>query len=78
MQIYTTYSNKTTGQLSVVTVSMGWVFTVIRIFTTLLETADSLMMIILVSVFIGNSIMLFQFYLYGDTTKKTPLSPKLQ
>ena len=80
MQIFTTYSNKTTGQLSLITVSMSWIFTIIRIFTTLLETADTLMMIILVSVFIGNSIVLFQFYLYSDAggkTRKTALSPKL-
>ena len=36
--------NKTTGQLSLITVSMSWFFTIIRIFTTLLETADTLMM----------------------------------
>ena len=84
MQIFTTYSNKTTGQLSIITYSLSWFFMIIRIFTNLLETADTLMMIILVSLFVGNSIVLFQFYLYNDSpkTKKTQLSsrlsPKLQ
>jgi mannose-P-dolichol utilization defect protein 1 len=75
-QVYTTFANKTTGQLSVITSYLNWSGTAARIFTTLQETQDPIILIMYISSFIVNSIIMLQFGIYWnaatskDSTKK--------
>ena len=69
-QVYTTFVNKTTGQLSVITSFLNWSGTAARIFTTLQETQDPIILIMYTSSFIVNSIIMLQFGIYWNATSK--------
>lgn len=69
-QVYTTFVNKTTGQLSVITSFLNWSGTAARIFTTLQETQDPIILITYTSSFIVNSIIMLQFGIYWNATSK--------
>lgn len=69
-QIYTIYSNESTGQLSFITSFLNWAGTASRIFTTIQETQDSIMLLMYVSNFIVNGIIVIQFFMYGSEAKK--------
>ena len=62
--------NSTTGQLSFITAFLNWAGTAARIFTTLQETQDSLMIATYCTSFTVNTIVLFQFYWYWNVDKK--------
>jgi mannose-P-dolichol utilization defect protein 1 len=63
-QIITTFKNGTTGQLSLITCTMNWLGTGARIFTTLQETQDPIILATFTSSFFMNSIILAQFACY--------------
>ena len=62
--------NGTTGQLSFITAYLNWAGNAARIFTTLQETEDMLMIATFTTSFTVNSIVLFQFYWYWNVDKK--------
>ena len=67
-QVYTTFINKTTGQLSVITSYMNWSGTAARIFTTVQETQDPIILMMYTSSFIVNSIIMLQFGIYWNAS----------
>ena len=69
-QAVTTFQNKATGQLSLITCTMNWLGTGARIFTTIQETQDAIILAAFVSSFAMNSIILVQFLLYPVTVAK--------
>lgn len=77
-QIYTTYSNKSTGQLSLITSFLNWAGTASRIFTTLQETQDLIMLIMYITSFTLNGVILLQFFIYRDQGKQEKQQKKLE
>ena len=65
-QIQENYSNSSTGQLSLITTSLLLLGTIIRIFTTLKETGDSLSLLIYILSAILNFILLSQILWYWE------------
>ncbi|CAI8019478.1 Mannose-P-dolichol utilization defect 1 protein homolog [Geodia barretti] len=63
-QIVTTFKNGATGQLSLITCTMNWLGTGARIFTTLQETQDPIILATFTSSFLMNTIILAQFACY--------------
>jgi len=59
--------NKTTGQLSFITSFLNWAGTAARIFTTVQETKDPILILMYLSSFTVNSIILLQFLIYWNT-----------
>jgi len=69
-QIWSNFKNKSVGQLSGITVGLNFLGTITRIFTTLTEISDQ---IILLGYLIGgvlNGTLLLQVVTYGGSTKK--------
>lgn len=60
----TTYQNKATGQLSIITCTMNWLGTGARIFTTIQETQDMIILATFITSFLMNTIILVQFLWY--------------
>lgn len=75
-QIYTIYSNQSTGQISFITSFLNWAGTASRIFTTLQETQDNIILFMYISNFIVNGIIVLQFLIYPSGTAKPPPSKK--
>ena len=48
---------------------MNWAGTASRIFTTIQETGDTIILLMFVTNFIMNGVILIQFYLYGGKAK---------
>jgi hypothetical protein len=69
-QVYTTYSNQSTGQLSFITCALNFGGAASRIFTTLRETQDPIMLFMYCTNFTVSGIIVLQFYLYGSAAKK--------
>ena len=65
-QVVTTFVNKTTGQLSMITCLLNWLGTAARIFTTLQETQDFIMLVNYVSSFVVNTVIMVQFVVYWN------------
>lgn len=64
--------NKTTGQLSFITAFLNWGGTAARIFTTVQETEDPILLLMYLSSFTMNFIILIQFAIYWNV----PVSEK--
>jgi len=69
-QIYSNYNNKSVGQLSLITISMGVVGTLARVFTTVMELDAPLILGMYLLALLLNSTLLLQFWLYGSESKK--------
>ncbi|KAG8332057.1 Mannose-P-dolichol utilization defect 1 protein [Homalodisca vitripennis] len=72
VQAYTNYSNGGTGQLSAMTCVMLLLGTTARIFTSVQETGDTVIITIYALATLGNAILVGQFIYYGYTT--TPVT----
>ena len=70
-QILTTYQSGTTGQLSFITAFMTWMGTAARVFTTIQETQDLLILTTFLVSTTVNTLVLFQFYWYWNVPVKT-------
>jgi len=66
-QVYTTFVNKSTGQLSLITSFMNWAGTLSRIFTTIQETQDAIILTTFLTSFALNGIILVQFVIYWNS-----------
>lgn len=75
-QVYTTFVNKTTGQLSLITSYLNWSGTAARIFTTMQETQDPIMLSMFITSFVLNSIIMVQFVMYWNTASNVAASTK--
>uniref|UniRef100_A0A0A9WN30 Mannose-P-dolichol utilization defect 1 protein homolog n=1 Tax=Lygus hesperus TaxID=30085 RepID=A0A0A9WN30_LYGHE len=64
MQAYTNYQNKGTGQLSAATCSMLLFGSTARVFTSIQETGDFIVILTYTLATIGNAIIVSQFILY--------------
>ena len=73
-QIYATYSDQSTGQLSFVTSFLNFAGTASRIFTTLQETQDPIMLVMYISNFILNGIIVLQFFVYKSSSSSDKMS----
>jgi len=67
-QVVATFMNKTTGQLSFITSFLNWAGTAARIFTTVQETEDPILILMYISSFTVNSIILLQFLIYWNVS----------
>uniref|UniRef100_A0A1B6FQ98 Mannose-P-dolichol utilization defect 1 protein homolog n=1 Tax=Cuerna arida TaxID=1464854 RepID=A0A1B6FQ98_9HEMI len=72
VQAYTNYSNGGTGQLSAMTCVMLLLGTTARIFTSVQETGDTVIITIYALATLGNAILVGQFVYYGYMT--TPVT----
>lgn len=70
-QILTTHQSGTTGQLSFITAFMTWMGTAARVFTTIQETQDLLILTTFLVSTTVNTLVLFQFYWYWNVPTKT-------
>lgn len=75
-QVYTTFVNRTTGQLSLITSYLNWSGTAARIFTTMQETQDPIMLSMFITSFVLNSIIMVQFVMYWNTASNVAASTK--
>ncbi|UYV62646.1 MPDU1 [Cordylochernes scorpioides] len=71
LQAYHNYMNGSTGQLSAITIGLLVLGTVARIFTTIQETGDNLLVITFVAAAIANGLLAFQVYHYWDRQPET-------
>ena len=60
----TTFRNRSTGQLSLITCTLNWLGTGARIFTTIQETQDPIILASFTTGFVMNSVILAQFICY--------------
>jgi mannose-P-dolichol utilization defect protein 1 len=72
--IYTIYSNGSTGQLAFITAFLNFLGTAGRVFTTLQETKDTLLLVSFIASFAVNTIILLQFLWYWNVA--TPIKKK--
>mmetsp|Transcript_6437 Transcript_6437/g.11225 ORF Transcript_6437/g.11225 Transcript_6437/m.11225 type:complete len:241 (-) Transcript_6437:1798-2520(-) len=70
-QIVETFRSKTTGQLSFVTAFLNFLGVVARVFTTLVENDDPLLLANIVSVALLNGVIVLQFHVYWGGKAKT-------
>lgn len=68
-QIATTFKTKSTGQLSFVTASLNFLGTIARVFTTLVEVQDPMLLVNIISVTLLNGIIVVQFLVYWNKAK---------
>ena len=82
IQALTNYKNKSTGQLSAVTLTLLMFGSLARVFTSVQETGDPVIILSYVISTICNIVLSFQLYLYwnstidkakGDTAGKKPV-----
>ena len=69
IQAYTNFSNKSTGQLSVITVFMIFFGAIARIFTSIQETGDALVIFTYIVSSIFNGIIALQMIIYWNSDK---------
>jgi len=69
-QIINTFRLGSTGQLSIITYLLLWGGAIARVFTTIQETSDPLMLIQYCSTVILNTIIVIQFLIYWSADKK--------
>ena len=69
-QIINTYRLGSTGQLSFITYLLLWGGAIARVFTTLQETSDPLMLIQYCCTVTLNTIIVLQFLIYWSANKK--------
>ncbi|KAL8600688.1 hypothetical protein ACOMHN_006754 [Nucella lapillus] len=69
IQAYANFSNKSTGQLSAVTVYLMFLGAVARIFTSIQETGDSLVILTFVVSSLCNGLLALQIVLYWNPPK---------
>lgn len=69
IQIRTNYQQQSTGQLSVVSVFLQFTGCLVRIFTSLQETGDQLVIINYIIAALLNGIIFVQFLLYWSNTE---------
>ena len=74
-QIITNFKNKSTGKLSIVTFLLSTAGTAARVFTTLQEVDDSVILLSAVLGFVLNFIITLQIIFYGDNPASTPSTP---
>ena len=70
IQVIATYQNGSTGQLAFITALMNWLGTLGRIFTTVKETMDLLILASFSISFILNTIIMIQFLWYWNVSSK--------
>lgn len=66
VQAYTNYKNGSTGQLSVMTCVMLLFGSTARIFTSIQETGDAVIIVTYALATVGNAILVSQFVYYGS------------
>lgn len=69
-QAYTNFKNGSTGQLSAATCTLLLFGSTARVFTSIQETGDSVVVLTYLLATIGNAIIVAQFLLYKDADKK--------
>jgi len=69
-QIFTTWRNKSTGQLAFVTSFLQWAGVIARTATVLFESDDFMYRLQFMSALVFNSIMMLQFVLYWNSAPK--------
>ncbi|VDP19853.1 unnamed protein product [Onchocerca flexuosa] len=69
LQIWTNYQQHSTGQLSVISLSLQFTGCLVRIFTSLKETNDQLVIINYIIAASLNGIICVQFFLYRNSAK---------
>lgn len=69
IQAYTNFTNKSTGQLSVITVYLIFLGAIARIFTSIQETGDNLVVFTYVVSTVCNGIIALQMILYWNADK---------
>lgn len=70
LQVWESYSNKSTGQLSMISVALQFAGCLARIFTSVKETGDLLVIVSYVVASVLNGIIFLQFFVYWDAGKK--------
>lgn len=70
VQALANYKNGSTGQLSAITVTMLFLGTVARIFTSIQETGDMIMIITYLVASMANGILLSQIIFYWNVKPK--------
>ncbi|KAI5736258.1 hypothetical protein M8J76_001510 [Diaphorina citri] len=70
LQAYTNYKNCSVGQLSLVTCLLLFFGSLARVFTSIHETGDNILILTYVLASLANGVILSQFYLYWDMDKK--------
>ncbi|XP_019854065.1 PREDICTED: mannose-P-dolichol utilization defect 1 protein-like [Amphimedon queenslandica] len=68
--VLTVYNNGSTGQLSFITAFLNFIGNIARVFTTIQETGDLLLMATFISSLTLNSIIVLQFLWYWNATAK--------
>lgn len=76
VQAYTNYSNGSTGQLSVMTCVMLLFGSTARIFTSIQETGDPIIIVTYALATLGNLILVSQFIYYGYKSPQTSVNVK--
>lgn len=76
VQAYTNYSNGGTGQLSLVTCVMLLFGSTARIFTSIQETGDAVIIVTYALATLGNAILVGQFFYYRKSTGKPQSTAK--
>lgn len=76
VQAYTNYSNGSTGQLSAMTFVMMLFGSTARIFTSIQETGDPVIIVIYALATLGNAILVSQFVYYGFSKPKAAARSK--
>uniref|UniRef100_A0A183DZZ2 Mannose-P-dolichol utilization defect 1 protein homolog n=1 Tax=Gongylonema pulchrum TaxID=637853 RepID=A0A183DZZ2_9BILA len=74
LQIHANYRQKSTGQLSLISVSLQFSGCLARIFTSMKETGDRLVIINYVIAALLNGVIFAQFFLYWKSTEKKKLA----
>lgn len=75
-QAYTNYKNGSTGQLSAATCFMLFAGSLARIFTSMQETNDTMMIITFVASTFANGVIVFQLLYYWNKTAKVQQKKK--
>lgn len=70
LQAKKTYDEKSTGQLSLISVALQLGGCVARVFTSVRETGDQLIILTYLLASVMNGIIFFQFFLYWTSPKK--------
>jgi len=70
-QIKMNHQNRGTGQLAFVTVFLAWAGNVARVFTTLQEVKDPILLALFLTGTVLNGTVLLQFFIYGKSKKVT-------
>ncbi|KAJ1362563.1 hypothetical protein KIN20_022164 [Parelaphostrongylus tenuis] len=70
IQVFRNYKDRSTGQLSLVSASMQLAGTIARVFTSVQETGDGLLIISYVLSALLNAVLFVQFFLYWSDAKR--------